>query len=64
MHQISFLKAATLDFSIFFCPKYSGLKMVCAFSIFLKINTSQRISLTQKWINYMVTDVAPKLESI
>lgn len=64
MHQISFLKAATLDFSILFCPKYSGLKMLCAFSILLKINASQGISLTQKWMNYMVTDVAPKLESV
>ena len=64
MHEISFLKAETLDFSIFFCPKYSGLKMLCAFSILLKINTSQGISLTQKWMNYVVTDVAPKLESI
>lgn len=64
MHQISFLKAATLDFSIFFCPKYTGLKMLCAFSILLKISTSQGISLTKKWLNYMVTDVAPKLESI
>ena len=64
MHQLSFLKAATLDFSIFFCPKYSGLKMLCAFSILLKISTSQEISLTKKWLNYMLIDVAPKLESI